>query len=171
MPIPWTASACGAIGHVPRECLPIEQIRVTGHVGFYWKVTTRDNVATFYGLTAAGRIVDPDDATRIFKWLPELTYDDKGNCFEYVYKSEDLVNTPDSVEEQHRRNGLSPIANGYLKRIHYGNKTPYFPNPATPWQPTPPAALGYFFEAVWDYGEHDERYTNASGITTVGLPH
>lgn len=133
----------------------IEQIRVTGHVGFYWKVTTRDNVATFYGLTAAGRIVDPDDATRIFKWLPELTYDDKGNCFEYVYKNEDLVNTPDSVEEQHRRDGLAPIANGYLKRVHYGNKTPYYPNPARPWQPTPPAALGYFFEAVWDYGEHD----------------
>lgn len=133
----------------------IEQIRVTGQAGFYWKVTTRDNVATFYGLTPAGRIADPDDDTRIFKWLPELTYDDKGNCFEYVYKNEDLSSIPESIEEQHRRNGLAPVANVYLKRILYGNKTPYYPSPATPWQPAPPTNPGYFFEAVWDYGEHD----------------
>ena len=43
-----------------------------------------------------------DGTGRIFRWLPQLTYDDKGNCFEYIYKPEDLAKVPDSVEEQSR---------------------------------------------------------------------
>ncbi|HEY9445922.1 MAG TPA: SpvB/TcaC N-terminal domain-containing protein, partial [Burkholderiales bacterium] len=132
----------------------IEQVTVAGHDGFYWKVTTRDNVVTFYGLTAAGRVADPNAPTRIFRWLPQLTYDDTGNCFEYAYKVEDLACVPDSVEEHNRRGGVAPFANTYLKRIRYGNKTPYFRNPAQPWQPAAPATE-YFFDALLDYGEHD----------------
>src|SRR5262249_35560545 len=61
----------------------IEKITVQGEVGFFWKVTSRDNVVTIYGRTALSRIADPADpnaAGRIFRWLPTWTYDDKGNC-------------------------------------------------------------------------------------------
>ncbi|HYI11054.1 MAG TPA: SpvB/TcaC N-terminal domain-containing protein [Thermoanaerobaculia bacterium] len=106
-------------------------------VDSHWKVTTRDNVVTIFGRTAAARIADPDDPRRIFRWLPEETFDDKGNRVEYVYKSEDLANVPDVVEEKNRR-GLTQ-ANRYLKRIRYGNTTP--------------GAGPFLFEAVFDYGD------------------
>lgn len=134
----------------------IEHIIVAGQPGSYWKVTSRNNVATVYGLTPLARLADPTDPTRIYKWLPELVYDDKGNCHQFHYKAETLERVTLAVEESHRLNGVAPCANVYLKRISYGNKTPYYPDPATPWQPAPPAAPAYFFEAVFDYGEHDE---------------
>ncbi|MFZ2168210.1 MAG: SpvB/TcaC N-terminal domain-containing protein, partial [Methylococcaceae bacterium] len=53
-------------------------------------------------------------------------------------------------------------ANCYLKHIRYGNHQPYLPVPsaANPW-PVPPGAedpdgsKDWFFEVVFDYGEHD----------------
>jgi RHS repeat-associated protein len=142
----------------------IEKITVTGQAGFYWKVTTRDNVATYYGLTDGGRLTAADGTGRIFRWLPQLTFDDKGNCFEYIYKPEDLAKVPDSVEEQNRRNALSPFANLYLKRIRYGNRTPYHADAGHPWQPAAPAT-DYFFETVLDYGDHDDVPTPAETKT------
>jgi len=133
----------------------IEKITVEGETGFWWKVTTRDNVVTVLGRTAAARIADPADGSRIFRWLPEWIYDDKGNCVELVYKDEDLAGTPDAVEEKNRRAGLAPFANKHLKRVRYGNRKPYRADPAKPLQPAPPADPGYFYETVFDYGEHD----------------
>jgi RHS repeat-associated protein len=133
----------------------IERIQVTATGIFYWKVTTRDNVTTFYGRTAAARLADPADATRIYRWLPELSYDDQGNCLEYEYKAEDGANVPPLVHEQHRQDGRQPFANRYLKRIRHGNRTPYYPDPAQPYAPPAPAT-DYFFEVVLDYGEHDD---------------
>ena len=133
----------------------IEKIAVEGEAGFYWKVTTSDNTATIFGRTGAARIADPGDPRRIFQWLPEWIYDDKGNCVEFVYKNEDLLGTPDVVDEKNRRSGLAPIVNKHLKRIRYGNKNPYHADPTTPFQPTPPVAPEYFYETVFDYGEHD----------------
>ena len=134
----------------------IEHITVAGQPGSWWKVTSRDNLATLYGLTAQARLADPADPERIFKWLPELVYDDKGNCYQFQYKAETLERVTVSVEEGHRLNGVASCANVYPKRIAYGNKTPYFPNPAMPWHPALPDSPDYFFEAVFDYGEHDD---------------
>ena len=53
---------------------------------------------------------------------------------------------PSAAHEQ----GRSVTANRYLKRIYYGNTTPYLPAASA----TPPAA--WFFEVVVDYGEHDQ---------------
>jgi RHS repeat-associated protein len=133
----------------------IEKITIQGETGFWWKVTSRENVVTVFGRTAAARIADPADPNRIFRWLPEWIYDDKGNCVEFVYKDEDLAGTPDTVEEKNRRAGLALFANKYLKRVRYGNKNPYRADPAKPLRPAPPADSGYFYETVFDYGEHD----------------
>jgi RHS repeat-associated protein len=160
----WTADVVDAGGvHVERyrpriEGLfaRIEKISVAGESASYWKVTTRDNVATIFGRTAAARIADPSDSSRVFAWLPEWSWDDKGNCFELTYLDEDLQNTPDAVDEKNRRAGLAAFSNKHLKSVRYGNKVPYFPAVANPLDPPPPAAPAYFFQAVLDYGDHDD---------------
>ena len=54
-----------------------------------WRVITKENVTTLFGWSAASRISDPKDADKIFEWLPEFVFDDKGNCSQYIYKKED----------------------------------------------------------------------------------
>jgi Salmonella virulence plasmid 65kDa B protein len=102
----WTPDIAGSGSlHVRRygpridsQFARIEKIAIDGEAAFYWKVTTRDNVVTIFGRTAAARL-DPNDPARIFRWLPEWTYDDPGNCAEFAYKNEDLTNVPASTEE------------------------------------------------------------------------
>jgi RHS repeat-associated protein len=133
----------------------IERITPPNSVVSYWKTTSKDNVATIFGRNSSARVVDPSDSTRIFKWLPEFSYDDKGNCIEYLYLREDFSNVGDAVHERNRLNGIAPQTNTYLKRARYGNKTPHYPDPSDPYDPAPPDTPGYFFELVFDYGDHD----------------
>jgi RHS repeat-associated protein len=148
-----------AVRYRPRiesEFSRIEKIAVKGEIGFFWKVITRDNVATVLGRSSAARLADPADPSRIFRWFPEWMYDDKGNCVEFIYKAEDDIGIPVSVEEQNRQVGLAPFANRYLQRVRYGNQNPYFPSAATPLTPAPPVNPLYFFDTVFDYGGHDD---------------
>ncbi len=108
----------------------------------YWTVTTRDNVTSVYGKTAATQVVDPQEPRRIFTWLLEQTIDDRGNVITYEYKPEDLAGVVRSVSEAYRRNGAAPFTNRHLKRILYGNTTPG-------------DLTTCIFEVVFDYGEHD----------------
>jgi RHS repeat-associated protein len=134
----------------------IERITRPNEATSYWKVTTPSNLVTIYGRSSAARIADPASPERAFRWLPELSYDDKGQCLEYEYVAEDLVNVMNSVSEAHRLSGLATIANTYLKRIRYTNKNAYYPDPSKPYDPPAPTAPTYFFEVVFDYGDHDE---------------
>ena len=115
----------------------------TGDV--HWRTVSRDNVTRLFGQDAGSRIVDPDDPGRIFSWLVDLSYDDRGNAITYTYKAEDTTGAPAAVHEQRR----TVTANRYLKSIRYGNTSPYLPatDPALP--------DGWYFEVVFDYGEHD----------------
>src|SRR5690606_19133274 len=54
-----------------------------------WRVITKDNVTSLFGWTAESRICHPENENKIFEWLPEWVFDDKGNCTQYVYKKED----------------------------------------------------------------------------------
>lgn len=54
-----------------------------------WRVVTRDNITTLFGWSASSRISDPAAPAKIYEWLPEITFDDKGNCAYYKYKKED----------------------------------------------------------------------------------
>jgi RHS repeat-associated protein len=123
--------------------------------GVYWKVTTRENVVTIFGRDANARIADPGDETRIFQWLPEFSYDDKGNWIKYEYKAENLDNVPGLSYENNHLNGMAGFTNKYLKRIQYGNRNPYYADPGKPYDPQTPADNEHFFEVVFDYGEHD----------------
>lgn len=116
----------------------------------HWRVITKDNVTTVFGKNSATKIADPNDALRIFEWLPEFVYNDRGYCAVYEYKKEDGANiNPSFLHERNRVNGLSKFTNTYLKRIRYGNVQMYTPAMGD----TLPA--DFLFETVFDYGEHN----------------
>jgi RHS repeat-associated protein len=133
----------------------IERITPVAGQPFYWKVTTSGNVVTIYGRGASARLADPQYPERVYRWLPELSYDDKGQVLEYEYAAEDLQNVPATPAEANRRAGVATFANTYPKRIRYANKTPYYADPAHPYAPAAPASPAYLFEVVFDYGDHD----------------
>jgi len=127
----------------------------------FWRSISKDNVTTWYGKTAESRIADPDDETKIFSWLICESHDDKGNVVVYGYKPEDSKGVDDSQAHERNRTDDTRKANRYLKRIRYGNHKPYLPqlSETEPW-PTPAGAAAkdgstdWFFETVFDYGEH-----------------
>jgi RHS repeat-associated protein len=117
-----------------------------------WRVISKENVTTLFGWTATARITDPNVPARIFAWLPEFVFDDKGNCARYLYKQEDAAGfDPAPLHNRNRfANGQITYANTYLSKVLYGNKTPYrvlgdpFPVPAD-----------FMFETVFDFGEYN----------------
>jgi hypothetical protein len=79
----------------------------------FWQSVSKDNVTSLYGTSPHSRIADPDDASRVFTWLLDTSYDDKGSVIVYEYKPEDGANVPPALHEQHRQ----IAANRYLKYI------------------------------------------------------
>lgn len=114
-----------------------------------WRVITKDNVTTLFGWSPESRIVDPKDLSRIFEWLPEFIFDDKGNCSHYIYKKEDDKGFDAALSHNRNRleNGKLTYTNLYLEKVLYGNKTPYkkfgdvYPNESD-----------FMFQTVLDYG-------------------
>jgi RHS repeat-associated protein len=119
----------------------------------FWRSISRDNVTTWYGRTPESRIADPADPTRVFSWLICRTYDDKGNLALYEYKRENSEGLDLAHASERNRTGSSRSANHYIKRIFYGNRTPYFPDLTAPAET--PSPTDWCFELVFDYGEHD----------------
>lgn len=116
----------------------------------HWRVISKDNSIAIFGQASSARIVDPADPLKIFEWFVEFTHDDKHNCAVYEYISENHAGAPvQELHQRNRENGLSLYTNIYLKRVRYGNRTPY----KTPGAPRP-AASDYLFETVFDFGEH-----------------
>ena len=117
-----------------------------------WRVISKENVTTLFGWTTASRISDPKAAGRIFTWLPEFVFDDRGNCTRYLYKKEnDDGFDPARLHNKNRfASGDITYTNTHLSQVLYGNKTPYqaFGNPF-------PAAADFMFETVFDFGEYN----------------
>ena len=122
----------------------------------FWRSISKDNVTTWYGKTPDSRIADPADPTRIFSWLICQSHDDKGNILTYSYKAEDSRGIVQSQAHERNRSDTTRQVQRYLKRVRYGNRTPFFPNymPDQPSSPLP-ADSDWMFEVVFDYGEHD----------------
>lgn len=118
-----------------------------------WRIITRENITTLFGWSAGSRISDPSDQNKIYDWLPEFVFDDKGNCSQYLYKNEDAKGL--DVNLLHNKNRLSngkiTYTNLYLEKVLYGNEIPYkkfgniFPN-----------ETDYLFSTVFNYGEYDQ---------------
>jgi RHS repeat-associated protein len=122
--------------------------------GTWWRVTSRADVTTFFGVGDAFRIRDPAAPDRVFAWLPSISFDDRGNCIVYEHKEEDLAAVSPTASEASRYVGTARFTNRYPKRVHYGNREPCFADEADPYRPPTPTG-GFLFEAVFDYGEHD----------------
>ncbi|PRQ09355.1 SpvB/TcaC N-terminal domain-containing protein [Enhygromyxa salina] len=121
----------------------------------FWKTISRDNVTSYFGKTAAARVVDPAVPNRLFSWLLEESHDDRGNIIVYEYKQEDLAGVDTRApEEQPRLVGDGVQAQRYLKRIKYGNAAPF-------------VAGGWMFEVVLDYGEHGTWHGEKLEISPV----
>ncbi len=123
----------------------------------FWRSISKDNLTTWYGKTPESRIVDPADAARTFSWLICESHDDKGNITAYRYKAEDSSGVDRAQANEANRDDTTRKAQRYLKRICYGNRSPYFPKlaPSSPW-PVLPGDDQWLFEVVFDYGEHDQ---------------
>jgi RHS repeat-associated protein len=119
----------------------------------FWRTISPENVTGWYGKTAESRIADPQDLSCVFSWMLCETYDDKGNVSIYRYKAENTDGVDLSQANERNRSSLTRSANRYLKRVLYGNTTPYFPD-LTASQPVVLPAE-WHFELVFDYGEHD----------------
>ena len=130
----------------------------------FWVTIDRNNVTSIYGQTADARIADPADTSRVFSWLLEATYDDRGNVAVYDYKAEDLANVPTDVHEQTRRDGAGVGAQKYLKTVRYGNVTPVLGNDLTVEDLTAPD--DFCFTVLFDYGEHHATTPTLTESTT-----
>ncbi|WP_280524076.1 SpvB/TcaC N-terminal domain-containing protein, partial [Enhygromyxa salina] len=120
----------------------IERWRSKATREVFWKTIAPDNVTSYYGKTAAARVADPAFPNHVFSWLLEESHDDRGNIVVYEYKQEDLAGVDVNATEERPRLADTPgQAQRYLKRIKYGNATPF-------------VAAGWLFEVVLDYGEH-----------------
>lgn len=119
-----------------------------------WRVTTKENVTTLFGWTEQARISNPADATKIFEWLPEFIFDNKGNCAHYIYKKDNLAGIDESLI--HNNNRIKDVnisyTNTYLKKVCYGNKNPY-----KKFGDLFPLESDFCFTTEFDYGEHDKE--------------
>lgn len=141
----------------------IEYIKNKTNNDTWWRVATKDNILTYYGLTADARIADPQAPTRTYKWLPQIVIDHKGNVQQYNYIPEDSQNIAPAAHESNRLNGTAAFANTYLKSVAYCNLEPYFIDHHV-YQPQLPEDTNYLMEAVLDYGDHD---SDKPGFDTV----
>lgn len=134
----------------------IERWTIAGKPGdTFWRSVSRDNITTWYGRDDESRIFDPKDKSRIYQWLVCQTHDDKGNLAVYRYIEEDARSVDVSAVWEYNRGAQARHANRYLKRILYGNDTPYLPRlDPTVADPLPDT---WMFEAVIDYGDHSGR--------------
>lgn len=123
--------------------------KINDHGNVYWRVRTKDNVVSVFGLSADAKLNNPapGEAYKIFKWCLEYSYDDKGSFTRFYYKKENLQNVAGAPFEVNRQNSLAPFTNIYLKGIQYSNTTPYYEGDALPDK--------FLFELVLDYGEHN----------------
>ncbi|TDD21393.1 sugar-binding protein, partial [Actinomadura sp. KC06] len=122
--------------------------------GTHWRVTSRDNVTTFFGGTSGERIADPSDPARVFTWLACVSVDGHGNAIRYEYKAEDAAGVDVTAPHEHGRDPGARTAARHLKRVLYGNVTPVSVDDAGP--PFDPPPTDWMFEIVLDYGEHGD---------------
>ncbi|MBL0073876.1 MAG: insecticidal toxin complex protein [Bacteroidetes bacterium] len=125
--------------------------KTTGRIK--WRIITKENITTLFGWTDNSIIANPDDPARIYEWLPEFVFDDKGNCSQYIYEKENEIGFDSTLLHNRNRlkNGLITYTNCYLEKVLYGNKTPY-----KQFADAFPVATDYMFQTIFDYGDYLE---------------
>ncbi|TWF41773.1 RHS repeat-associated protein [Chitinophaga polysaccharea] len=124
----------------------IEKWTDTNTSQVHWRIISADNHTSYYGLTTDSQLVDPDNGSRVFKWMLCRTHDDKGNLVQLVYKQEDFAGIPAQQNEIHRLHHCTQL---YIKKILYGNQQAWYLGD------TMPEEKNFLFKVIFDYGEHD----------------
>lgn len=119
----------------------------------HWRTISKTNVTSLFGNSEKSRITDPQHPERIFEWLLEFSFDDKGNCIYYEYEPENDLGIFRTLHNRNRRSAKLLYANTYLKRVLYGIRTPY-KNKGETYSKN---VADYFFETVLDYGDHENN--------------
>lgn len=117
----------------------------------HWTSRDTTNTLTIYGRDASGlgRIVQPDDPSCVFQWLPELQISATGDAIRYQYLPEDLRGGAGQRQSEEGRTGTQ--AQRYLKQISWANQTPADPDDPDGFDT---AASRWAYHAVFDYGDH-----------------
>jgi RHS repeat-associated protein len=94
----------------------IERHRSVATGATFWVTISPGNVATIFGRSEAARISDPEDPGRVFSWLVEESFDDRGNHVHYHWVPDDGRGVDaGAAEEVHR----SRYAQRYLREVAY----------------------------------------------------
>ena len=113
----------------------------------HWRSVSKENVTSVYGKRPDSKNFDPSDQSRVFTWLIEESFDDKGNIITYEYKRENADNVDHSLpQEKNRLVNQKGYANCYLKYVRYGNRIPHRVEEDQ-----------WAFIVVFDYGEHGSQ--------------
>ncbi|KPK82811.1 MAG: hypothetical protein AMS27_13905, partial [Bacteroides sp. SM23_62_1] len=134
----------------------------------HWRATTKENTTSVYGFTQDARIAD-ETGKKVFTWLLEQTFNNKGNLIFNEYKNEDRKyrNDNEVIERdvsyflyEKNRKGAT---NTYIKAIYYGNVKPV---PQNYYQSLnyDKDNDGFYFKLVFDYGEHKKNYQDNDEI-------
>ena len=126
----------------------------------HWRATTKENLTSIYGRSAAARITNPENPDHVFEWLLEETFDAKGNHIAYEYVQEDPALQLPGIHEHNRS-----YTQAYIRRTLYGNT----PDNLDQDRRAGPARIAtdhanplqtrerrYLFEVLFDYGDLPE---------------
>ena len=141
----------------------------------FWIVTDRNNTCTIYGYNETTQLYfrdlkegQPIGKKKIYQWMPEFTFEPRGNVLTYVYKKDygkDILDNKDkapSIFESHRKGFNQDAYQIYLEKIHYSNKQAVVSHhqlysvldTLSTYQPQTAAFENLFlFSVVFDYGE------------------
>ncbi len=145
----------------------IERWRASATGIVHWRTISRDNVVTFFGDGPDSRVADPADASRIFEWRISRTFDDKGNAAFYVYGHEDGAGLNLASAHEANRTPAVRQLQTYLRKVLYGNRTPYFVDFTAAAEPAAPAPADWMFAVSLDYGDHSNDGADPNGVWTV----
>ncbi|PHM45856.1 hypothetical protein Xmau_00247 [Xenorhabdus mauleonii] len=113
----------------------------------FWVLFTADGLMHLFGKNRHARIADPQDETRIARWLLEETVTHTGEHIYYHYRAEDDLDCDENEIAQHP--GVT--AQRYLAKVSYGNIQPETAFFAV--KSDIPADNDWLFHLVFDYGE------------------
>ena len=131
----------------------IEQwVNATDATDIAWRTISKENASSWFGIDPQSRISDPENPTRIFSWLISLSHDDKGNVVSYGYVTDNEADISTALVCEKNRTAANRSSQKYLKRIKYGNRSPYFPDFLSSAAIDLPA--DWCFELVFDFGDH-----------------
>ena len=84
----------------------------------FWRIISKENVTSVYGVTSNGRIANPDAPAQVFEWKLQLRFDDRGNVATYEYAT-----------DEGDFHGQRFVAS-YPARYAFGTRNPFVPESA-----------------------------------------